>query len=655
MATHRTSGMPAHPYLDWAIASGFAYLRPGEWLPLLVEFEAQLTRRQFTTLGWLDDRLKSDVWVPDLFRGLPHPAFEVPEFNFCVLLIRKSGADAVVRDSSWQKAILRAELGPPGDRFDLGEFPMPPAEPADTQVEWQYRTVLAVIDEGISFAHPRFRKMSGATRVEYVWRQDAGIELTAAQIDAEVVAAKAAGEGEDKVYRAIGGLDMHLEGYKPLARRHAHGTHVLDLASGYGPSAAPPPRPAIIAVDMPEGAVGDPAGSTLTTHATLGLYYVWLRAMSLRRPQETLPVVVNISYGPHEGPHDGSSLFERFVDMLTLLSRQTHTPMRVVLAAGNFRQSRAHACFELRPGAPQKLAWRVQPCGLTPSFMEIWFPANADVTVTLTPPSGAPLLLSTSTAVPNSPVPKPSPPAWISFAVPGTALSCIVLCLAPTAEDPWALAPHPVAPSGIWSVEIKNDSNTTVGFDAWIKRSDTPGGRRAKGRQSYFDDRAYLRFDTCTRPQEFDLPGSYVQRRGTLSGIATGCETFVIGAYRRGPDRNDQMPAAYSSEASASPIPGRDMKAPNWLAPGEDACSCPGALGAGTRSGARVAMNGTSAAAPQVARFFAEHWDGTLPGPVPVLIDPPSSRVPVADRPLVAGDGLLRMKPPVGRVWKDRP
>jgi hypothetical protein len=68
-------------------------------------------------------------------------------------------------------------------------------------------------------------------------------------------------------------------------------------------------------------------------------------------------------------------------------------------------------------------------------------------------------------------------------------------------------------------------------------------------------------------------------------------------------------------------------------------------------------MNGTSAAAPQLARIFAEHWDGTLPGPLPasVPIDPVSSRVPLANRPLVAGDGLLRINPPVGRVWKDRP
>ncbi|WP_436296888.1 S8 family serine peptidase [Variovorax sp. LjRoot175] len=650
MATHGPSGTPAHPYLDWAIATNFAHLRPGDWLPLLVEFDLQqMPRTRFIALTWLDARLKNDVWIPELFKQLP------AQLNFCVLFIRKSKADDVVRNASWRGTILRAEMGPPGDLVELAQLPIASIEAEDADCEWMLRLVVAVIDEGISFAHPRFRKTSNQTRVEFVWRQDAGIEITAAQIDAAVAAAKAAGENEDKVYRAIGGLDMSVEGYKPLARRHSHGTHVLDLASGYDMSPSLT-RPLIIGVDMPEDAVGDPAGSTLIVHAAMGLLYVWLRAMSMRRPNETLLVVVNISYGTHEGPHDGSSVFERFMDAVIALSRSRHTPIRVVLAAGNFRQSRAHARFDLPAGATQVLAWRLQPCGLTPSFMEIWFQAGTNVTVTLTSPSGAKLVHS-PTSIPN---PGVDPSGFsISYVAPGTALSCFLLTTPPTAEDPWATIPHMVVPSGIWEVKLTNGSGASVPVDAWIKRGDTLGGRRARGRQSYFDDRAYVRHELYGQPKEFDIPPagsySYVQRQGTLSGIATGSSTYVIGAYRRGSKPTDQMPAAYSSEGPASPIPGRTMKAPNWLAPSEDAFSCPGALGAGTRSGARVAMNGTSAAAPQLTRFFAETWTGTVSGPVPPLLFPVSTRVPSADRPLVAGDGLVPLKPPYGRVWKDRP
>jgi len=643
-----------HPYLDWAIATNFAYLRPGNWLPLLVEFDPRLTRSQFTSLSWLGSSLSASVQVPALFQKLP------PGFNFGVLLVPRSNAQSLVQDAGWIQRILRAEMGPPCSNPVV--LPTPPASFAPGPGAWMQRMVVAVIDEGISFAHERFRNTANQTRIAYLWRQDAGIELTPAKIDPVVAAAQAAGENEEAVYRAIGGLDMNAEGYKPLARRHSHGTHVLDLASGYGPNPSVS-QPLIIAVDMPEDAVGDPAGSTLIPHAAMGLLYVWLRAMAMRQPNETLPVVVNLSYGTHEGPHDGSSLFECFMDALIALSPVTETPIRIMLAAGNFRQSRVHAGFQLPVRLPQRLAWRLQPCGLTPSFMEIWIPAGAKVRVSLTSPSGAQLAQSPTT----NPNPSIDPSGfWIKYVwESGHVLGRFVLCIPPTAQDPWAPAPYQVVPSGVWDVTLTNAGGASVRVDAWIKRSETLRGRRAKGRQSYFDDPAYLRYELPGyqgRPREFDPQpvGSYVQRQGTLSGIATGFLTYVMGAYCR----SDQMPAAYSSEAS-----GR-MHAPDWLAPGDDAASCPGALGAGTRNGARVAMSGTSAATPQLTRFFAETWTGGVPDPVPPTA-PVSKRVPVADLVLVAGKGLVATdpltnpptlpptnplpNPPIGRVWKNRP
>ena len=207
MATHGSSGIPAHPYLDWAIATNFAHLRPGDWLPLLVEFDSQRMRRaRFITLDWLDARLKDDVRIPELFKDLP------VELNFCVLFIRKNKAEDVVRNATWRETILGAEMGPPGGLVELAPLPIPPLDTDGADCEWVHRMVVAVIDEGISFANPRFRKSSTLTRVEYVWRQDAGIVITAAQIDAAVATAQAAGENEDKVYRDIGGLDMSVEG-----------------------------------------------------------------------------------------------------------------------------------------------------------------------------------------------------------------------------------------------------------------------------------------------------------------------------------------------------------------------------------------------------------------------------------------------------------
>jgi hypothetical protein len=685
---------PAHPYLDWAVATRFVYLRAGDWLPLLVEFDPGISLQRFTGLEWLDEvgTLKSAVRIPELFQHVPPVLEKARNWNFCVLLVQRRRAAELFGAAGWKQTIRGAELGPPMHLADTPAPAAPPPAPPGASRRLvgalrrrigtllasarrlpaargaSRRVVVAVLDEGIAFAHSRFSTPSG-TRIKYLWQQDViglsglpstpGIELTAADIDAAMLAASGSGGGEEGVYRALGSVDFGVDGYKPLARRRSHGTHVLDLAAGYDPNDADDSRP-IIAVEMPEEAVGDPAGSTLIPQAVWGLVYIQMRAEALRAPGETLPVVVNISYGPHEGPHDGSSWFETIADTLTVASRQTQTPMQIVLAAGNFRQSRIHASFELQPNSERRLQWRLQPCGLTPSFMEIWLQrsGSAQATLALRSPLGDEL-----TVKPTDPLRdvKDARGELIAQAqyVPADASiprSRILVSLAPTALDRWIPGGHPVAPSGTWEVSITNTSPMPLHVEAWIKRSDTRSGRRAKGRQSYFDDPSYQRYDKTGRPVPFDnAPGSYVKRTGTLSGIATGRETYVIGAHVRGPDTHDLMPAHYSSEGSGAPVP-RTMRAPNWLAPGEDSRACPGVLSAGTRSGARVAMNGTSAAAPQATRLYADEWArGNPPIAYPPGLWPPSSDVPAADRPLVAGNGVKHLQPPLDRLWKDRP
>lgn len=686
METHETDeegGLrSAQPYLNWAIGTEGVFLRSGNWFPLLVEFTKDMTLGEFRRR--LTSELSSNaIRIPEVF-GNDGPLPD--DFRFCVVLIEeKAFKKGITRSKPWSRFIRHSDLGPPVTLPEVDAASDSTGDPSgDTSSESSasaagQRVVVAVIDQGIAFAHPRFRRhtSSGAadrTRVEFVWVQDAsgaigpgtpGKEITAYQIDNAVHNADTHGENDESIYRALGVLEIGTEGYKPLARRQAHGTHVLDMASGYEIKQAPSTRP-IIAVEMPEAAVGDPAGSTLKPHAAWGLVYILYRTLSLQRFGETLPAVVNISYGPQEGPHDGSSAFEQFVDALTQFSRSLHAPMRVVLAAGNYRQSRAHASFQLdHKKSSRVLDWRLQPCGMTSSFMEIYFPSGHAVTVKLKPPHAPALVIATSMS-PNVAVEPPGAtkpaPYTLEYVQTGAALSSIVLCVAPTAQDYWAPGAHPIVPSGVWRVivTVATTGTQTVAFDAWIKRTDTPGGRRAKGRQSYFDDREYQRYDASGRPVEFDDSGtaSYVKRRNTLSGIATGCLTYVIGAYQRGPDRTDQVPTFYSSEASGNPTPGRMSLAVNWLAPAEDAASCPGALGAGTRNGTRVAMNGTSVASPQAVRYCADVWStGVEPGPIPssAVLDPPSNRVPGGDKLLVAGVGLMQLKPPIGRVWNDRP
>src|SRR5262245_43953223 len=119
----------------------------------------------------------------------------------------------------------------------LAARPAAPGSPA--------AVLTAVLDEGIAFAHERFRGLGNRTRIEYFWNQEGagpppvgllglfGTELSAAAIDAAVTAARG---DEDQVYRTRGDLDFASPNYKAVAHRRSHGTHVLDLAAGDDPA-----------------------------------------------------------------------------------------------------------------------------------------------------------------------------------------------------------------------------------------------------------------------------------------------------------------------------------------------------------------------------------------------------------------------------------
>jgi len=391
--------------------------------------------------------------------------------------------------------------------------------------------------------------------------------------------------------------------------------------------------------------------------------YVLLRANQMRGPDECLPIVLNLSYGPHQGPHDGSSLFERVIDFFVAVFRWSRTPLTVVLAAGNFRQARVHACCTVQPGATQRLAWRVQPEDVTPSLLELWLPQGAEsaISVTVTSPLGNSVTVS-ATSLPQI---SPGPNGEVfraTFVPPTTAQprASVVVILQATATDPPLQATLQTAPPGVWFVDVTNTGAAAVVSEGWIWR-DGHGTRRPLGRQSYFDDANYVRFDAVTYPTyplEYDSASrpSYVARGGTLSGIATGRRPYVIGGYRRlAPAPNGAPQGTPASYSSMGPVSGglRIRPAPDLLAPSDDSLVCHGVLTAGTRSGSTVPMNGTSVAAPRVARWFVQ-WigaGGPPPPPRPALpaLQPPTfmppNVIPANLVPAVAGGGLFAAPP----------
>jgi hypothetical protein len=128
--------------------------------------------------------------------------------------------------------------------------------------------VVAVIDDGIPFAHRNLLDSSGrSTRVEYCWLQGAasdwrlpyGRDLTRDDIDALRVKH---GPDEDTIYAHSGVLDI-IAGQTPaIFRFGTHGSHVLDAAAGWRPGMQPQEmdRIRVVAVQLPPAVTIDTTG-----------------------------------------------------------------------------------------------------------------------------------------------------------------------------------------------------------------------------------------------------------------------------------------------------------------------------------------------------------------------------------------------------------
>jgi hypothetical protein len=671
------------PYYDWAKATNFAYYGNARWMPVLLELREPKAREFADQVFMMRERdWAALIRIPPVFRDPPR-RFGRPT-PFLTAMARREFLDRLDRGDDPVKQIKR---------FEVGRAVVLPAKvagnagwgegsPGSSDVP-SGKVVVGVIDDGIAFAHDRFRDGPASTRVHYYWDQlvpspssggwDYGREICKHDTTAGpgIDTRLASSADEDALYHGAGHLDHSQPGVKPLARRACHGTHVMDLASN--PASTPGMGP-IIAVQLPISVVADTSLAGLAPQVYDALMYMIDRADKIATANgvDHLPLVVNLSFGMLAGPHDGSGAVEQAIrDALAACNTNPKKPtLQVVLPAGNSHLARGHAEFSLKPSAPAKeLQWRVQPDDRTESFLEIWYPdrdsgnGSAALEIRITTPTGDPTPFFSET----------SSYAWTpAGAVVGSAgfypsvvpggCKLIKLSLAPTADPDGAL---PLAPAGVWKVEVRNAGKAQVtDIHAWIQRDDTPFGYPRRGRQSYFDDRLYFVFDDGGRYIESDghalTSRSDVHRRGTLNAIATGSEPFVVAGLRR----SDWKPARYSASGPAvKPARGGPHPdGPDIMTISEDSPSHHGLLAAGSRSGSCVVMYGTSVAAPQIARSLVEDLAASgsggrqaaarfvsRPNAAPKYNEqhrPPS--IPASSRPTTERGGAGRMElPPV--------
>jgi hypothetical protein len=469
---------------------------------------------------------------------------------------------------------------------------------------------MGIIDDGIAFAHERFRA-GLQTRVEYWWLQDGvwqgpgtiwpGRELNKLQINTILQNCTRAGVvDEDEVYRQAGLIDFRRHGHKSAACRIAHGTHVMDLACGYDAQNPPDDRP-IVCVQLPIRVTAETSGARLFPFVHHAMRYILRRARDIGGVAH-LPVVINLSYGNFAGPHDGRARLEEAMEELVQNSAKHGVTLRIVLPAGNSYLLRTHAQVSFKNTTDvADLEWRILPDGRKPSYLEIWLPPGGSgpsrLEATITSPTGQALTVHEGDPLP--------PKTWVNATGdvygqvhyhyhPASSRGMFLVAVNETTSLDRNAA---VAPAGTWIVQLQNQAlGASDIVDAWIQRDDSLYGFPIRGRQSYFANDCYARFDPEGRDNEEDDPTCIVRRYSTINAIATGLSPIVMGGFLR----KEMVPSEYSS---AGPV--TNPYRPDALTVSDDSRVHTGVLAAGSRSGSVVAMGGTSVAAPQIAKLIA--------------------------------------------------
>lgn len=453
--------------------------------------------------------------------------------------------------------------------------------------------------------------------------------------------------------------EYFLSRYFAPAPRKTHGAGVLGLmapwlAGARGRVKWPNHISGLAMVQLPTSTVLDTSGGSLAVRVIDGLRYIlWQEAQDRADKAKQRPIVANVSYGVHAGPHDGTSMFERaLAEML-----EVHRNLHVVLPAGNAAQAGCHARRVLGPKGEQGdsagIALEVCADNGRDTFVEFWLPRGSQVALRIRPPGSeeafeiregeAKIHFNPDAADADLPRTVHFGAVFSAEVAQGTNAAMALLAIGPTRRMPPSargLNQQPRRDSlgtpGVWQLTLQNLAHTGVTVDTWVERDTAPPDVPAGSRQAYFPD-------SCCEEVEVDN----ATPENTLNGIATlkHERLHVVGAMRTDGALSEYTAAGSSDDPSF-------RVGPDVVAPADWSRSLPGLRTMGFLRGAIARINGTSAACAVYTRALAcrlggvqsDSCDGSDSGDPPPEITCTTNSQPQADS-LLRGQDKRRLFP----------
>jgi subtilisin family serine protease len=302
--------------------------------------------------------------------------------------------------------------------------------------------IVGIIDSGIDFTHPDFINPDGSSRILFLWDQTvegnppAGFRYGTEFPNERINEALASGAP----FTIVPSLDVA-----------GHGTAVAGVAAGNGRASGGTLRGTAPDASLIIVKLGHSANENFTrsTEVMRAIKYIIDKATALN-----MPVSINLSYGTNNGSHDGTSLFETFIDTM---ADQWKTVISV--ATGNEGAAGHH--FSSRIAQRETLSVEIAIGGDTNAlYMTLWKNFVDTFTFTLVSPSGriSPVILPTQSLT--------------SFTLDNVTVS--VFIRQPTHYNPAHeiyfrfQAVDGVIPQGLWQLNITGNQVVDGRFDIWL-------------------------------------------------------------------------------------------------------------------------------------------------------------------------------------------
>jgi subtilisin family serine protease len=425
--------------------------------------------------------------------------------------------------------------------------------------------VIGIIDSGIDLSHNDFKDSCGNTRIVSVWDQAAasgtppagytyGKECTQTAIDA----------GQ------CGETDTD-----------GHGSHVAGIAAGNGSAGSTPYKYAGMAPEADIIIVNSLNPSVTTNTAVFdAISYIQAKAAALGESS-----VINLSFGGHVDPHDGTSVFEQALD------NASGAGSVLVCAAGNEADKSIHASGTVANGGATTVNFSVPAAGRDLQDFDLWYAGADQMAISLN-------FGSTCSVGPVN---------------PGTTKQFSTSCGRITVANSGGVNPsngdneiyvtidnnngaNPIS-QGTWSFTLAGTSVTNGRFDVWIDDTVTTNGT--------FNDHVdtTITLDDCGTATKPVSVGAYITKntwnsKSGLYGITANIGAIAVFSSL-GPRRSCSNTANCPS-----------VQKPDMAAPGEVVMSSYSAQSSAPSmyvdpDGVHVIEAGTSMSAPHVAGAIA--------------------------------------------------